>query len=142
MNSKEVFQFVQCLIPPTTIERKCTMKRILPLVLFLGFLLAACSSSEFATYRPPDSTGPAWSVNVQHTTGAMGMTSNFKVTIDDSTVIDKSSSFFTGSAEATGSYHSHPVRLIVTYSNGFFGIGRGYHAMVFIDNQLVANFKF
>lgn len=79
-------------------------------------------------------------MNVIRSEGAVG--NIFKVSVNDSTVIDKAAGFFTGDLDADGSYRNHPVRLIVTYNPGFLGIGSGFHAVVLIDNELVAKFKF
>ena len=103
-----------------------------------GLLIAGCSSSEFVTYRPSGSNKPAWQVKVVKS----GIGQNFKVTIDDSTVIDKGANVFTGNLNAEGTYRGNKVELLVTYSTGFLGIGSGYTAIVTIDNEVAGKFKF
>ncbi|MGA2784856.1 MAG: hypothetical protein ABSF09_09195 [Candidatus Bathyarchaeia archaeon] len=115
------------------------MKKYYLLAMILAFVLAACTSSQFATYRPAGSTEASWQINVLHT---RGVTQNFKVVINDSTVIDENANFLTGNAEAKGKYQDKEIKLIITYSSGFLGIGAGYEAMVFVSNELAGKFKF
>lgn len=115
------------------------MKKYYPLALILALVIAACTSSQFATYRPAGSTEANWQINVLHKSG---VTQNFKVVINDSTVIDDDANFFSGSAEAKGLYKGKEVKLMVTYSSGFLGVGEKYTAMVFISNELVGKFEF
>jgi len=115
------------------------MKRYYPIAAIVALVIAACTSSQFATYRPAGSTEASWQINVLHSSG---VTDNFKVVINDSTVIDESPNFFTGNAEAKGKYREKEIKLIVTYSSGFLGIGEGYEAMVFVSNELAGKFKF
>jgi hypothetical protein len=113
------------------------MKNYFPFVLMLALVVAACTSSEFATYRPPGSTEASWQINVVHSSG---MGNNFKVVINDSTVIDESVNMLTGNLEEKGKYRGREVKLMVTYSHGF--MGNSYETMVFIENELVGKFKF
>ena len=115
------------------------MKTYYLLALILGLVIAACTSSQFATYRPAGSTESNWQINVLHKSG---VTQNFKVVINDSTVIDDDADFFSGDAEAKGMYRSKEVKLMVTHSSGFLGIGEKFTAMVFISNELVGKFEF
>lgn len=115
------------------------MEKHLPVVIILTLVIAACTSSQFATYRPAGSTEANWQINVIHKSG---ITQSFQVVINDSTVIDESLNFFTRNAEAKGKYRDKEIKLIVTYSSGFLGIGEGYEAMVFVNNELVGKFKF
>jgi len=106
-------------------------------LLFFALLLFSCSSSQFVTYRPKDSNNN-WKIDVLHNS----VTKNFKVVINDSTVIDKNANFFTGNAEAKGTYENKEVKMIVTFTPGFLGIGQGFEVMVFIENELAGKFKF
>lgn len=115
------------------------MEKHLPVVIILTLVIAACTSSQFATYRPAGSTEANWQINVIHKSG---ITQSFQVVINDSTVIDESPNFFTRNAEAKGKYRDKEIKLIVTYSSGFLGIGEGYEAMVFVNNELAGKFKF
>lgn len=115
------------------------MKKYYPVAIVLAVVVAACTSSQFATYRPAGSTEANWQINVLHKSG---VTQSFQVVINDSTVIDESPNFFTGNAEAKGKYRNREIKLIVTYSSGFLGIGAGYEAMVFVSNELAGKFKF
>ncbi len=109
------------------------------LFLFLAFLVAACTSSQLATYRPADSTEPTWQINVYHKSG---VTDNFKVVINDSTVIDESANFVKGNLEETGRFRDKEVRLLVTYADGVLGVGRKFTATVFISNELATKLEF
>lgn len=115
------------------------MKKYFPMAMILALVIAACTSSQFATYRPAGSTEANWQINVLH---KKGVTQTFQVVINDSMVIDESPNFFTGNAEAKGKYRDKEIKLIVTYSSGFLGIGAGYEAMVFVSNELAGKFKF
>jgi hypothetical protein len=108
------------------------------LLLFLALFLVGCSSSQFATYRPAGSNEANWQIYVNKS--AIG--NNFTVTINDSLVIDKSANFFTGNLEERSKYKDKEIKLLVTYTPGFLGIGAGYEAMVFINNELAGKFKF
>ena len=115
------------------------MKIIYSVLIVLVFVVIGCTSSQFATYRPSGSTDANWQINVYH---IGGVTQNFKVVINDSTVIDQGANFFTGNMEEKGSYQGKEVKLMVSYSAGFLGIGSGYTAMVFVNNELAGKFKF
>jgi len=115
------------------------MKKLYVVTIIFALAIVGCTSSQFATYRPAGSNDASWEINVYHTDG---VTQNFKVVINDSTVIDKGANFFSGNLEEKGKYKGKEVKLIVTYSSGFLGIGTGYEAMVFISNELAGKFKF
>jgi hypothetical protein len=115
------------------------MNKYFPMVIILALVFASCTSSQFATYRPAGSTEANWQINVLHKSG---FTENFKVVINDSTVIDDDANFFSGNAEAKGSYRDKEIKLMVTYSSGFLGIGKKFTAMVFISNELAGKFEF
>ncbi|MGD0591622.1 MAG: hypothetical protein ABSA44_12635 [Bacteroidota bacterium] len=108
------------------------------LLFLLVFFLVGCSSSEFATYRPAGSNEANWQIYVNKS----AITNNFTVTINDSLVIDKSANIFTGNLEALSKYQGKEIKLLVTYTSGFLGIGAGYEAMVFVNNELACKFKF
>lgn len=115
------------------------MKKLHVVAIIFALAIVGCTSSQFATYRPAGSNEANWEINVYHSSG---ITENFKVVINDSTVIDEGANFFSGNLEAKGNYRGKDVKLIVTYSSGFLGIGSGYEAMVFISNELAGKFKF
>jgi hypothetical protein len=106
---------------------------IITLLLFVG-----CATTQFATYRPAGSNESNWQIYVNKS--AIG--NNFTVTINDSLVIDKSANFFTGSLETRSEYQNKEIKLMVTYTSGFLGIGSGYEAMLFVNNELAGKFKF
>jgi hypothetical protein len=109
------------------------------IAIVITFVIAGCTSSQFVSYRPAGSSDPNWEINVYHTSG---VTQNFEVVINDSTVINSGANFLTGNLEEKGTYKGREVKLIVTYTSGFLGIGAGYEAMVFISNELAGKFKF
>ncbi len=111
------------------------MKKIIFLSLFF---LIACTSSQLTMYRSAE-TNRNWQIEVKHNDA---LVHNFKVVINDSTVIDKDVNLFTGNAEAKGMYDNKEVRLLVNYSSGFLGIGKKYTALVFIEKELAAKFEF
>jgi outer membrane lipoprotein SlyB len=115
------------------------MKKLYVVAIIFALAIVGCTSSQFATYRPAGSNEASWEINVYHTSG---VSQNFKVVINDSTVIDKGANFFSGNLETKGNYRGKEIKLIVSYSSGFLGIGAGYEAMVFISNELAGKFKF
>lgn len=108
------------------------------LPIFLLLFIFGCSSTQFVTYRPLGSTAKNWDINVKKSS----ITNNFQVIINDSTVIDESANLFTGNLQAEGLYRKNQIKLMVTYSSGFLGIGAGYDAMVFVNNELAGKFDF
>jgi len=106
------------------------------LFLTLMFICFACTTTEFITYR--DSSNNLWHINVLHNSVIVD---NFKVVINDSTVIDKNVELFTGNLEAKANYKNSEVKLLVTYTPGFLGT-KSYQAMVFVNNELIGKFKF
>jgi hypothetical protein len=115
------------------------MKKKLPFLLLCGFLIVGCYSSKFATYQSACSTGETWQVIVEKS----GLYPTIKVIVNDSTVITKSVPVFDWKGiNTTGTYRGHSITLLVTYNNGFFGIGSYYNATVTIDNKFfVGQFK-
>jgi hypothetical protein len=81
--------------------------------LILSLFIAACGSSDSVTYRPTGSTS-SWEINVLHS-DISGLTENFKVLINDSTVINQNANFVTGKLETKGKYKGYDVNLL-TYS--------------------------
>ena len=111
--------------------------KIIILLSFFGLiLLYSCSSSETATYNAGNNEN--WKINVLHQTG---VTDNFKVIINDSTVINKNVSGFTGKLEETGTYREKAVKLVVTYVQISYGSG-SFETVVYIENKLAAKFNF
>ena len=110
------------------------------LFVITAVIISACSSSEYATYRPAGSTDAAWEINVF---SSSGITHSFQVVVNDSTVIDESVNMISGNLEARGKYRNADIKLIVNYSSGgLFGIGKGYDAIVFVNNELAGKFHF
>ena len=114
------------------------MKKIvllLPLVCFV-VVFYSCSSSETAAYNAGNNEN--WKINVVHKVGAVD---NFKVIINDSTVIDKNVNAVTSKIEETGKYRNREVKLVVSYTQESYGSGY-FDAFVYIENKLAAKFKF
>jgi len=108
------------------------MKRGLPFFLLLSFLIVGCYSARFATYQPGNSTGDAWQVKIEKS----GLFTVIKVTVNDSTVINKPFPVFDWvGINTSGTYRSHSVELMVTYNSGFLGIGSYYSAIVTVDEK-------
>jgi hypothetical protein len=109
-------------------------------ILFFLFCFAiffySCSSSETATYKAGENEN--WKINVVHQVKAVD---NFKVIINDSTVIDKNVNAVTSKIEETGKYRNREVKLLVSYINESYGSGY-FDALVYIENKLAAKFKF
>ena len=115
------------------------MKKLYIFPVLIAIALVACTSSEYATYRPAGSNQPNWQINVYHKSGAK---QNFRVVINDSTVINKNANFFTGNLESEGHYREKDVKLMVSYSRGFLGFGSHYNALVMVNNELAGKFRF
>jgi len=96
----------------------------------------SCSSSQNATYHAGDSED--WKINVVHQVKAVD---NFKVIINDSTVIDKNVNAVTSKIEETGKYRDREVKLVVSYTQESYGSGY-FEAIVYIENKLAGKFKF
>ena len=71
----------------------------------------------------------------------VGAVDNFKVIINDSTVIDKKVNAVTSKIEETGKYRDREVKLVVSYIKESYGSGY-FDALVYIENKLAAKFKF
>ena len=115
------------------------MSRIGLMFIIAVSILVGCTASQLATYRPAGSNDSNWEINVKHTSG---VTQNFKVVINDSTVIDASANFFTGRLERKSKYRGEEIKLIVTYSSGFLGFGAGFESIVLVNNEMAGKFKF
>ena len=102
----------------------------------LAAVLYSCSASETATYKAGNNEN--WKINVTHNTG---VTDNFKVIINDSTVIDKNTNGLTGKIEETGKYREKEVKLVVQYIQESYGSG-SFETVVYIENKLAAKFNF
>ena len=114
------------------------MKKIIflfPIACFLA-VLCSCSSSETATYHAGDNED--WKINVVHQLKAVD---NFKVVINDSTVIDENVNAVTSKIDETGKYRNREVKLLVSYIKVSYGSGY-FEAIVYIENKLAAKFKF
>jgi hypothetical protein len=117
-------------------NREDLMKWLIPFLFLL--VICGCGSSQYVTYTPAGSNDPAWQVQVvQSRTGQ-----NFRVIINDSTVIGESANFLNGILVEHGTYKGKEIKLTVTYSSGFLGIGAGYEALVFINNERAGKFTF
>jgi hypothetical protein len=108
-------------------------------LLFFSLLIMGCYSSKFATYQSPCSFDETWQIKVEKS----GLYPIIMVIVNDSTVITKKVPAFDWKGiNTTGTYHGHDVTLLVTYNNGFVGIGSYYSAIVTIDNRFfVGQFK-
>ena len=114
------------------------MKKLRFFIILAAFITVyACTSSQFATYRAAGSNDPAWQINVFH---SAGVTDNFKVVINDSTVIDETVNFLSGDGQASGKYKNKDVKLTVNHSSNL--LGDKFTAFVFINNELAAKFDF
>ena len=114
------------------------MKKIVllfPLVSLIVFFYS-CSASQNATYHAGDNED--WKIDVVHQIKAVD---NFKVIINDSTVIDKNVNAVTSKIEETGKYRNREVKLVVSYTQESYGSGY-FDAFVYIENKLAAKFKF
>ena len=108
-------------------------------LIFFSLFIAGCYSSKFATYKPPCSIDGTWQVKVEKS----GLYPEIKVIVNDSTVIAKQVPAFDWKGiNITGIYRGHDITLLVTYNNGFVGIGSYYSAIVTIDNNFfIGQFK-
>lgn len=115
------------------------MKKIILIItlIYLTAVFSACSSSETATYNAGNNEN--WKINVIHSTS---VTDNFKVVINDSTVIDKNANVMTGKLEEKGRYREKVVKLVVTFTKGMYKAGGEFEAFVYVENKLAAKFKF
>jgi hypothetical protein len=114
------------------------MKKIVflfPIACFLA-VFCSCSSSETATYHAGNNED--WKIDVVHQVGAVD---NFKVIINDSTVIDKRVNAVTSKLEETGKYRDREVKLVVSYIKESYGSGY-FETLVYIENKLAGKFKF
>ena len=123
------------------------MNKKVSLLLLMSFMVAACSSVEYATYRPRGSNDPLWQVKVKKSEGFVAP--DFKVLINDSTVIDEGASGWTGELDANGNYRGHLVTITVRHVEQMHNYGSGivsdegpYYTTVTIDNELVGQWKF
>jgi hypothetical protein len=114
------------------------MKKIVILysLVCLTVVFYSCSSSETATYNAGNNEN--WKINVLHTVGAVD---NFKLLINDSTVIDKNVNAITSKLEETGKYREKEIKLLVSYIKESYGSG-SFEALVYIENKFAAKFNF
>ncbi|MBM4167756.1 MAG: hypothetical protein FJ215_01155 [Ignavibacteria bacterium] len=110
--------------------------RIIPL--FLALIVAACAISKVVSYAPPGTDEHSWQINVEKST----IGQRFTVTIDDSTVIQKSAALFTGSLQTQTTYKGYEVKLLVTHLTTYPGYSPRYEATVFVNNDEAAKFTF
>jgi hypothetical protein len=111
------------------------MRQVLFLVVILS--LISCSTTQLVTYRPAGSEEASWKMMVMQSAGG----GTFTLSINDATVIEKKVSPHTNSLATRAEYKGHEIILVVTYSSGFFSLGSGYEAQVFVDNELAAKVK-
>ena len=116
------------------------LKGTILLAVVLMFVTVACSTSQFASYRPAGSNDPNWQINVLHSDTPLR--ESFKVVINDSTIIDETVNIFSRDVDKKVNYKNKEVKLLVTYSSGTLGVGAGYSALVFVSNELAAKFNF
>ena len=114
------------------------MKKILIIFSLACFavLFYSCSSSETATYNAGNNEN--WKINVEHTVGAVD---HFKLTINDSTIIEGKVNAITSKLEETGKYRNRDVKLLVSYIKEGYGSGY-FEAFVYIQNKLASKLDF
>ncbi len=114
------------------------MKTILILFLLTGstVLFYSCSASETATYNAGNNEN--WKINVDHTVGAVD---HFKLTINDSTIVEGKVNAVTSKLEETGKYRNREVKLLVSYIKEGYGSGY-FEALVYVESKLAAKFDF
>jgi hypothetical protein len=108
------------------------------IVIVSSILIAACSSSQVLTYRPAGSNEKMWDIRIEKSS----IMDQFEVIINDSTVIEETPNMFTNSLDVKSLYRGKEVKLLVNYSTGCLGIGSGYNAILFIDNEMAGQFSF
>src|SRR5512146_875917 len=114
------------------------MKKIIlffPLI-FFAFIFYSCSSSETGTYNAGNNEN--WKIDVLHTIGAVD---HFKLTINDSTIIEGRVNAVTSKLEETGKYRNREVKLLVSYIKEGYGSGY-FEALVYIENKLASKLDF
>lgn len=102
---------------------------------FIG--LVGCSTSQESTYRPLNSS-ELWNIRIEFGT----YSEQFEVYVNDEMIFEESPNMFTTSIDEKTTYKNHQFRLLVNYSSGFLGIGEGYEALLFCDNELITKQNF
>jgi hypothetical protein len=99
--------------------------------------LVACSTSQELTYRPLNSS-ELWNIRIEFGT----YSEQFEVFVNDTIIFEESPNMFTSTIDEKTTYKNHLFRLLVNYSSGFLGIGEGYEALLFCDNELITKQNF
>jgi hypothetical protein len=66
----------------------------------------------------------------------------FEVYVDDEMILEETPNMFTNTIDEKTTYKNSVFRLLVNYSSGFLGIGEGYEAILFINNEMVTKQNF
>lgn len=104
--------------------------------IFSAVIFYSCSASETATYNAGNNEN--WKIDVHHTVGAVD---HFKLTINDSTIIESKVNAVTSKLEETGKYRNREVKLLVSYIKEGYGSGY-FEALVYIENKLASKLDF
>jgi hypothetical protein len=109
------------------------MKRsMFTILLFISLVIAGCYSSKNITYQAPCFMDETWQVKIVKS----GFYPVISVLVNDSVVITKPVPVYDPKGiNTTETYRGHEVSLLVTFNNGFVGIGSYYSASVIIDNK-------
>lgn len=112
---------------------------------FLLFIAVGCSSTQSSMYKPSDG-GSGWKVNVVK---KAGITDEFVLVINDSTVISDTFPLIGDNFEKKGTYRGKSVMMNgyrkstnTTDSDGKVQSSDSYQIRVFIDDKQVDKFDF
>jgi hypothetical protein len=100
----------------------------------LASVIIGCSSSNFASYRPPGSTESPWRV-----TAEKNALNQISVSINDSLVVKGGINIFGSSEELKGTYRGHNVVAMLTKVQKF--LSSGIQCVVLIDGEMVSKFE-
>jgi len=114
------------------------MKKFLSFVCVLFSLFwVACSSSQELTYRPLNSS-ELWNIRIEFGT----YSEQFEVYVDDEMILEETPNMFTSTIDEKTTYKNQVFRLLVNHHSGFLGIGEGYEAILFVNNEMVTKQNF
>lgn len=99
--------------------------------------LVSCSTSQELTYRPLNGS-ELWNIRIERGT----MTGQFEVYIDDEIIFEESPNMFTDMIDEKTTHKGYSFRFLVNYNSGFLGIGGGYEALLFCNNELITKQNF
>ena len=114
-------------------------------VILISLFIYSCSSTQSSVYKPSDG-GSGWNVNVVK---KAGITDEFVLVKNDSTVLSDTFPLIGDNFEKTGTYRGKKVMMngyrksaTVTESNGNVRTDDSYQIRVFIDDKQVDKFDF